>query len=502
MDEALVVRADEPVPSDQLARHGLLYTFGVVVQGLASLAVLPFVTRLLGPVQYGHVAVGLSVIQLGAVIAVAGLPAAITRAYFEHRDGRRRSRAMLGLVVGLGLVLAAVALSLWPVIGAVFSLSLASVGAMTLVVGGQAVLRAQGRPIVFILTAIGSTAGSHLVGLGFASVSPTATSYLTGYLIGAGATAVVALLITPPMPPHRVPGAIREGTRIILPVIPHTAALVVLTSADPLIVARLLGTGAAGSYQVAMLLGIAPLAVLSGLNNAWTAAIMGARDEDRWPLLARTLRPVMAVAAVLAVGVALAAPLAVQLLAPATFDHATMSRLVQVIALCTPAQVVYLGAATVVFHQKRTSALAWVTPLAAAAFVLSAVPLAMSLGVVGVAVAKVIGFVALAVATALAASRVADVRWRGTAWLPIVVAVVLVVLTLQFVPATATAAWVQVGVAAVLGLVAAFLAQARWRRASAGRLAPLPPAAAPDRASTGLTAPVITEPGPSLPRLR
>src|SRR5215211_4517794 len=88
--------------SGRLARHGLLYTVGVVVQGVSTLAVLPFATRLLGPVEYGHVAVGLSIIQMGAVIAVAGLPIAITRAYFD-RGGLRRARAMMGLVVGIGL---------------------------------------------------------------------------------------------------------------------------------------------------------------------------------------------------------------------------------------------------------------------------------------------------------------------------------------------------------------------------------------------------------------
>jgi O-antigen/teichoic acid export membrane protein len=230
--------AETTATPQQLARHGLLYTAGVVIQGFATLAVIPFVTRLLGSTEYGFVAVGLSIVQIGAVLAVAGLPIAITRAYFDPGDGPLRARAMLGYVVGIGLAVTAAALLLRPVLGAVISLSVAAVGAMTLVVGGQAVLRAQGRPIVFVLTAIGSTVGAHLVGLTAASFSPRAGTYLVGYFAGTALTAVLAMVATPPSVPWRVHGAMAEGTRIALPVLPHTAAILILNSADRLARAR------------------------------------------------------------------------------------------------------------------------------------------------------------------------------------------------------------------------------------------------------------------------
>lgn len=81
----------------------MLYTVGVVVQGTATVLVLPFVTRLLGVQEYGKVAVGLAIIQVGAVFAAAGLPAAITRAHFDLRGGPQRARAMTGMAAGLGV---------------------------------------------------------------------------------------------------------------------------------------------------------------------------------------------------------------------------------------------------------------------------------------------------------------------------------------------------------------------------------------------------------------
>ncbi|MGZ4507541.1 MAG: lipopolysaccharide biosynthesis protein [Blastococcus sp.] len=446
--------AEERAPAgSQIARHGLLYTVGVLVQGLATLLVIPLATRLLGPEQYGHVAVGLSIIQIGAVLAVAGLPAAITRAYFEPGDGLVRARAMMGLTVGMGLIVMAAALLLEPVTGAVISLSVASVGATTLVSGGQAVLRAQGRPVLFMLMAIGSTVGAHLIGLGAARFDRTANTYLTGYLVGAMLSAVLVLVIVPPVRPWRVPGAVGEGLRIALPVLPHSVGMIVLNSGDPLIVSRLLDPAQAGRYQVAMMLGIAPLAVLSGINNAWAPAIMGAPSEDRWALLARTVRPILWVAVVCALGVALLAPLAVHVLAPPSYGHRLLAQLAQIMSLCALSQVIYLGASSVIFNQKRTTALAITTPLATLLFVGISIPLVTWLGLPGMAIAKVIGFAALACATVFAAGRLAHVPWHATTWLPVMSVGLLGVLVLQFVPSSGAALWLQAGAAAVLGLV-------------------------------------------------
>ena len=444
----------EPVSGSQLARHGALYTIGVVVQGVATLVVLPFVTRLLGPVEYGPVAVGLSIIQIGAVFAVAGLPVAITRAYFDAGDGPVRARAMMGLVVGIGLAVTTAALLLLPVIGAVIALSVAAVGAVALVVAGQAVLRAQGRPLMFVSMAIGSTVGAHATGLGAAVlVDRTATAYLAGYLTGAAVTAVAAMSVTPPVLPWRVPGAVAEGMRIALPVVPHTAAILVLHSADPLIVGRLLGVTEAGRYQVAMMLGIAPLAVLAGINNAWAPAIMSRGDQDRWSFLARTVRPILGVAAVCTLGLTLLAPTAVRVLAPPDFGYDELTQLAQVVALCALPQVVYLGASAVIFNQKRTTPLAVSTPVAAVVFLLVAAALVPALGILGMALAKLIGFVGLAVATLLAARGAARVPWQPARWAPLVAFTGACVFALQFVPGSGVALWVQAGGALVLGVV-------------------------------------------------
>jgi O-antigen/teichoic acid export membrane protein len=219
-----------------------------------------------------------------------------------------------------------------------------------------------------------------------------------------------------------------------------------------LILVRLLDPADAGRYQVAMMLGMAPLAVLSGINNAWAPAIMGAREDERWPFLARTVRPILWVAAVCTLGIALLAPLAVRLLAPPEYGYDVLAQLAQVIALCALCQVLYLAGTSVIFDQKRTTFLAITTPLAALLFVAVSIPLVAFFGLLGMAVAKVLGFAALALGTLVAAGRLVRIPWQAWKWLPVVGVAVAGVLVLQVLPATDLTVWLQAGAAVVLGL--------------------------------------------------
>jgi hypothetical protein len=151
-------------------------------------------------------------------------------------------------------------------------------------------------------------------------------------------------------------------------------------------------------------------------------------------------------------GVALLAPLAVRLLSPAAYGHELLAQLAQVIALCALSQVIYLGASSVIFNEKRTSSLAITTPLAALVFVGTSILLVSSFGLVGMAIAKVIGFAALALGTVVAAGRLARIPWEAGKWVPVIAVAVLGVLALQLVPASDLAIWLQAGAAVVLGL--------------------------------------------------
>jgi hypothetical protein len=68
------------------------------------------------------------------------------------------------------------------------------------------------------------------------------------------------------------------------------------------------------------------------------------------------------------------------------------------------------------------------------------------------AIAKVAGFALLAVATMVAAGRVADVPWQASGWAPIIGVAAVGVLVLLVVPASAPAVWLQAGAAVLLGL--------------------------------------------------
>lgn len=470
-------RRSAATSAGRTTRHGAVYTAASVVQGFAVVLALRFILATLDAVEYGHVAVGLSIVQIGVILAGAGLPLAITRAHFDEDRGPERATALMGLLALAAVASAATATALSPLWapyvagGAVTGMLLASVWAVAataVVAGGQAIMRAAGRPGAFAAAAIGSTVGAHVVGLTFAQVRPTATAYMSGYLVGATLTALVTVGAVRPSVPWRTPGALRDARTVGLPVLPHSLALLVMTNVDPILLERLLSPVEAGRYHAAMVLGLAPLSLISGINNAWAPAILGATDRERWPRLAATTTGVLALSAVFTVGTALVAPIAVRLLAAGQPDPAELTRLVQILSLTCLGQVVYLATSIVLFARKRTGWLAVITPACAAVMVTVASVLVPTQGLPAMAGAKVLAFALLAGACWVVAGRLAPVPWPYVrAGLLVAVAVAAVVLV-SAVPQTPRAMTVQLACAVALGALVV-VAVARVARPDRGR---------------------------------
>ena len=428
------------------------------------LLVLPFATRLLGAAEFGRVATGLVVVQMVGTLAAAGLPQVILREHHRGAEGPRAARALAGTMILLALALAvlglAIALGLAAAGHADLSqwvpLVLASAG-LTTVVSGQTLMRARLQPWGFLALAVLSTVGAQLAGLLAARAEPTAGTYLTAYAAVVALAALVAVLLGRPLLPTAERERVRAGVRLAAPLLPQAAAMLGLLSGDVLLTRWLVGEAATGSYQVALQLGTMPFVLAVALFNAWGPLVLSHPLDRRWRWTARTGTALTAVVGLGAAGVALLGPWLVTLMAGPGFDHAAMVGALGVICTVAVSYMVYQGSSLAVLDAERTGRLAWAALVSLGVVVALALWLAPLHGIVGVAVAKALGYAVLMGLTTWFARGHSPLRWPARLWVVVAVAVV-VALVGAAAPLEGGAAWLRLVLAAAVAAVGLVLA--------------------------------------------
>ncbi len=204
----------------------------------------------------------------------------------------------------------------------------------------------------------------------------------------------------------------RAGARLAAPLLPQAAAMLGLLSGDVLLTRWLVGEAATGAYQVALQLGNMPFVLAVALFNAWGAARAVAPPR---PTVAvdgphrhrpdRRRRPRCG-------GGRAARPVARRPSWPA--PASTTSRWSgRSGSICTVAvsYMVYQGSSLAVLDAERTGRLAWAALAALAVVVALALWLAPLHGIVGVAVAKALGYAVLMGLTTWFARGHSPLRW-------------------------------------------------------------------------------------------
>ncbi|MFP5021072.1 lipopolysaccharide biosynthesis protein [Pseudonocardia phyllosphaerae] len=408
---------------DVLGR-GSLYTLGSVAPILANVLVTPVVTRVLGRSEYGIVATGLILVQVGAMVVGLGLAAAITRHGILERSGVDGARALVLQGSGVSALLVAAAVlagPLWsePVLsvpwqaGLVFA-AVAAAG-FAAVLNAQAFLRVEDRPVPFVVMSAVATLGGPLAGLALVIwTAGDADHYLLGLLLGylvAGLTGI-ALSLRGGWP-RTERGDLVKALKVGLPAVPHLVALLLVQNALILIVNRYFGLEDGGRMQVALLLGSSPAMIVSALNNAWAPVVYRAAPEERGAALERSARDVAAVTVALSGGVALLSPFLLRILAPAQFVPTELVPIVGVTAAGAVVSVAYLANVHLVFASGRSGGLAVASPLSLVVGLVAAVLLAAGTGsLTAVALGFPLIYLALAGGTSLLRRRVSETTWR------------------------------------------------------------------------------------------
>lgn len=350
------------------ARQSLYYLLGAALQGTGALIVQPFSIRILDPSEWGRVGVSIVLLQIGQVVLSAGLPLAVSRAYFDPSNGPAKARAIHGatvvLGVGLGAIVALIYLLAAPdrASAGPFAWAIGATGLLSAVVSSQAMLRSQHRALAFVLLSGCASLLAHLGGLvGLLTVGRSATVYLAAFTVVMLLTAAISLVLAPPSAPWRSWTAVRSAFRLGLPVLPHSIAIMLLLQGDTFLVQHFQGSTSAGRYVAAAAFALGPFAILSGLNNVWTTRIFEAAHGPGLRAAVRAVgREAAFVAAALGICGTAGATIGMMVLKGLDPDVAQLAKVLPGVAV---GYSLYLVGMSTLFGMGRTAALTWATPL-------------------------------------------------------------------------------------------------------------------------------------------
>jgi O-antigen/teichoic acid export membrane protein len=441
----------------------MLYLFGSLIQGLGLLLIQPFAIRLLDPVQWGLVSTSVVAIQVVVVLISAGLPLAITRLWFDRANGQSRSRGMYGflalaaLMLGAGAALVVAFVSLqsdgrvaWPSV-----MAMLAIGFLGSVLGAQAVLRAQNRPLAFVALSLVSSVAANLAGLGaILLTSANATSYLVAYTVAVATAAALALVLVQPKAPWQVHGVLRESAGIALPLLPHTGALMLLTQGAVLMLAFLNGAVSAGQFGAVLIFALGPLTLLNALNNAWSTRLMEASAAELPGLIRSVATEALLASAAIGLLASAAASAGSIILTPSPAELAPVARILPLVSI---GYGLFLIAANVVYILAKTRSMAYTTPLVLVVIAAAATPFAISGQLEFVAAIQAAGFTLLGLAFWLVVRGRTPTSWPIRMFVILLAVHVGAVGLLSTFAPTFVAGVIEIAVVALLITVAGYL---------------------------------------------
>jgi len=255
-------------------KSGNTYLFGAIGQGLGPVLLTPVLTRQLDAQSYGEITFINSFAAILGILFSFGLPIVISRSYVLDENSRSSINKWFKQIVVSYLTLSLLLLLLSQNSINILILSLSLPFALLQLTLPLA--RAQEKALSFAtISILGTLTPSLGVILNSTLNFPITSSkaLALGVLFG---SIISIILIWPKNDSGEIFSnfSLIKSMKIAYPILPHMFAMVALINIDKVIFGQQLDKSFSGYLQVVMLIGTAPIMILSALNHAWLNQIL------------------------------------------------------------------------------------------------------------------------------------------------------------------------------------------------------------------------------------
>jgi O-antigen/teichoic acid export membrane protein len=255
-------------------KSGNIYLFGALGQGLGPVVLTPILTRILDVKSYGEITFITSCASILGILFSLGLPIVISRSYVLEEESRPSITGWFKQITISYLSLSTVLITFAGNNLNVFILAVAfPFAAMQLILP---LARAQDKASQFaFISVIGTLLPSIGVVLNNSIGSPISNPGALGLGAIIGAFISFVLVSTKNDSTLRLSKySLSNSIKIGYSILPHMFAMVALLNIDKVIFGNQLDKTFSGYLQVIMLVGTAPILILSALNHAWLNQIL------------------------------------------------------------------------------------------------------------------------------------------------------------------------------------------------------------------------------------
>jgi len=408
----VVVSFGEESPLHHMFGRDFFYVFGGVLPLALSALILPVLTRLMGPKQFGIVSFAVAISSVLFILLSFGMQTGIQREY-PRRGGVKRSREIVA-VSTVFILLLTIALTLtanaWAglVKAGEFPWAMKLMaewsGAAAIALICLGFLRSADRLAAYLVVVLTQSVGAQAIGVVLIlSRGHTAKNYLIGLVVGQFIAAAIALILVRPSL-SGLAMFIRFGGVLTfsLPLVPLLLSNFVLWSGDRIIVQRDLGSTSQARYAIAYAIGAMAINLTSQLNQAWMPRVFAMSDlAERRRILAQIQKQLLGLLVPTVIGVSLAVPLLLAIAAPPSYHPESLVFLtVLIVPTALPYSVVLANTRTLLAHGK-SARLAGATLVCAAVNIALNIVLVPRMGLKGSALATLLSYAALAWASSL-----------------------------------------------------------------------------------------------------
>ena len=330
--------------SRDLFGRGMLYVLIWSMQVVVATVVSPVLAYALGPSEFGSLASAIALYQVLITVALFGVDQALELQRVEDKTATA-ARGLLTVGILMAVVVTAIAAAtapLWaPALGFPSSGGLVMVtllwtapGAAVLMV--LSLLQSEDRLGLFAFISCLSTVGGQLFGIALMMLlGRSAIVYAWGGVISQGLAVVIGLIVAKP----RIHGLvefpiIQKALKLGTPLMLSGLSVFVLNAGDRFIIQRLLGSSEVGRYQVAFTIGYVMVLILSFTNRAWIPRLATITDNhERWAVIRESRDGIYRLLVPAVLGITLAAPLVLRVVAPASFQPGSLLIVVFLVAV-------------------------------------------------------------------------------------------------------------------------------------------------------------------------